>query len=95
MAAAAEERACLRGRGAWSTANEECKRMARRILAVVLIILLCGTASVSGQLNEGGLAPDNIQELPMKRPFLEYALAGCSLLAAMAIGFKTSKRTHD
>lgn len=69
--------------------------MARRILAVVLIILLCGTASVFGQVNEGGLAADNIEELPMKRPVLEYALAGCSLLAAMAIGFLTSKRTHD
>ncbi len=69
--------------------------MARRILAVVLLILLCGTASVSGQVNEGGLAADNIEELPMKRPVLEYALAGCSLLAAMAIGFLTSKRTHD
>ncbi len=92
---AAEEPGCLGGCGFWRTANEGFNRMARRILAFALVILLCGAASVWGQINEDGLAGGNIEELPMKRPIMEYTLAGCFLLAAMAIGFKTSKRGNE
>jgi len=58
-------------------------------------ILSVGAAPALAQIVEEGVKPQNIDELPMKRPVLEYVLAGVFLLAALGLGFMTSKRSHD
>jgi len=67
----------------------------RRILAVALAIVLCTAVPSSAQVNDESIGADNIEMLPTEEPWLEYTLAVCFLLGALAIGFKTSKRTFD
>ncbi len=67
------------------------------ILAGVVLaaILVAGATSALAQVIEEGVKAQNIDELPMKRPVIEYVLAGVFLLAALGLGFMTSKRSHD
>lgn len=67
----------------------------RIILTSVVGILLWLAGPALGQINEAGVKTDNIEMLPAKEPLVEYALAGCFLLGALAIGFKTSKRVPE
>lgn len=64
----------------------------RRFL-LSMAALLTAASGAFGQINDSSVKPDNIEMLPVKRPILEYALAGGFLLAALAIGFKPTKRT--
>ncbi|MBN2563063.1 MAG: hypothetical protein JXQ75_19230 [Phycisphaerae bacterium] len=70
--------------------------MIRTILALALAtVLVLGVASpLAAQINDETVTEGNVQELPMNRPIGEYALAGCFLLAALGIGFWTSRRTN-
>lgn len=65
------------------------------ILALVLAIVVCLAPPLLAQVNDESVQEGNIEKLPTDRPVIEYALAGCFLLAAMAVGFKTSKRAND
>ena len=57
------------------------------------VLLMVATVLVSAQINDPSVKDGNIDMLPTKRPILEYTLAGGFLLAALAIGFKPTKRT--
>ncbi len=57
------------------------------------VLLAAATVTASAQINDPSVKDENIDMLPAKRPILEYALAGGFLLAALAIGFKPTKRT--
>ncbi len=69
----------------------------RMTLAVVLaaMVLAARATPALAQIVEEGVKSENIDELAMKRPVTEYVLAGVFLLAALGLGFMTSKRSHD
>lgn len=71
--------------------------MRRMTLAVVLAaaVLVASATPALAQIVEEGVKSENIDELAMKRPVIEYVLAGAFLLAALGLGFMTSKRSHD
>ena len=77
------------------TTGPDWEYMMRRILTMILVIAFCLSSPVSGQINDESVQEGNVEQLPMKRPFVEYAIASGFLVAAIAIGFKTSKRTND
>jgi hypothetical protein len=60
------------------------------ILMVAIVGLFC--AASSAQINDDTVKLDNLEQMPLSRPIAEYALAGGSLVAALAIGFFPSKR---
>lgn len=66
----------------------------RRILVFVSAVLLSALPAVA-QVNADVLDPENIQPLDPAQPTLAYVCGGLFLLAAMAVGFKPSKRTRD
>lgn len=72
-----------------------CWHVTRRILAVVVTIVLGVGVPLFAQVNDATVKDGNIEPLPSKRAFVEYALAGFFLLAALALGFYTSKRGND
>ncbi|MCG8404612.1 MAG: hypothetical protein MI923_05380 [Phycisphaerales bacterium] len=63
-------------------------------LLTVLILLLASPAGAQINLDEN-IRMDNVEALPFERPILEYVCAVGFLLAALAIGFKPSRRTND
>ncbi len=69
--------------------------IALRILISILLLTMLVAQPVFGQQNDGSVTAENINLLPTRKPVLEYALAGGFLLAALAIGFKASKRGKD
>ncbi len=69
--------------------------MMGRILTATLTIALGVAVPLIAQVNEASVKDGNIDALPTKRAFVEYALAGFFLLAALALGFYTSKRGND
>ncbi len=66
-----------------------------RLILLSMVVLSAAAITAFGQINDSSVKPDNIELLPVKRPILEYALAGGFLLAALAIGFKPTKRTGN
>lgn len=66
----------------------------RKLLVSSVAVLLMASPAWA-QINEGPVETENIQPLDAAQPTLEYVCAGGFLLAAMAAGFKPSKRTHD
>lgn len=69
--------------------------MLRKALFAVTILILNGAAPLMAQINEAGVTEDNIEMLPMERPLAEYALLGLFLVAALGLGFFSSRRTND
>ena len=61
------------------------------ILSLVMVALAC--AAAPAQINDPGVKLDNLEPLPLSRPIAEYALAGGSLIGALAIGFFPTKRS--
>jgi hypothetical protein len=64
-----------------------------RIFIPAWAVLLSVAAPLVAQINDGAIKPENINLLPMERPIAEYVLLVVFLLAAMGLGFFTSKRT--
>ena len=67
--------------------------MFSRIVIPAWAVLLSVAAPLVAQINDGTVKPENINLLPMERPIAEYVLLVVFLLAAMGLGFFTSKRT--
>ena len=71
----------------------------RKIMAGLGLVLGAFTLGVvdlaSAQINDPSVSNENIELLKGSQPVLEYALAGAFLLAALAIGFKPSKRNVE
>ena len=65
--------------------------LARRTVLSVALLASATTVAVA-QINDPSVKDGNIDLLPTKKPMVEYALAGGFLLAALAIGFKPTKR---
>jgi len=66
----------------------------RRLLVFVSAVLLTALPVVA-QVNTDAIDPENIQRLDAAQPTLAYVCGGLFLLAAMAVGFKPSKRSRD
>ena len=66
----------------------------RRLFVFVSAVLLTALPAAA-QVNADALDPQNIQPLDAAQPTLAYVCGGLFLLAAMAVGFKPSKRTRD
>lgn len=71
----------------------ESARVFSRIVISAVAVLLIVAAPLLAQINDGTVKPENINQLPMERPIAEYAMLVIFLLAAMGLGFFTSKRT--
>jgi hypothetical protein len=71
--------------------------MKRLVVKLAFALLLTFVAApVRAQINDSSVTPGNIDTIqPSQRPIFEYILAGGSLVAALAIGFKPSKRVLD
>ncbi len=67
--------------------------MLARILFLTSTALLSLGTPLLAQINDGTIKPEAINELPMERPIVEYVLLVLFLLAAMGLGFFTSRRT--
>ena len=67
--------------------------MFSRIVIPAWAVVLSAAAPLVAQINDGTVKPENINLLPMERPVAEYVLLVVFLLAAMGLGFFTSKRT--
>ena len=70
------------------------KRLVRQILLVSIMGIAC-PLTASGQINDPAIKPVNVARLESKRPLIEYSMAGAFIVAALAIGFKPSKRNPD
>ena len=68
--------------------------LARRTVLSVALLASATTVAVA-QINDPSVKDGNIDLLPTKKPMVEYALAGGFLLAALAIGFKPTKRAGN
>ncbi len=66
----------------------------RRLFVFVCAVLMMALPAAA-QINVDALDPENIQPLDAAQPTLAYVCGGLFLLAAMAVGFKPSKRTRD
>lgn len=74
------------------------RRIGRRVCAGVVALgaVLFGVIlPVAAQINDSSVQPENIELLKSEAPVLHYALAGGFLLAALAVGFKPSKRAVE
>jgi hypothetical protein len=69
--------------------------MKRRLLLLMMGMILGLSTIAVAQDNDPSISPDNVEKLPESSPILQYALAGGSLLGALAIGFMPSKRVKD
>lgn len=69
--------------------------MIRKLLATISIIVLGWAGPLIAQVSGEGMKGGNIEQLPMERPVAEYALLVLFLLAALWMGFYTSRRTND
>lgn len=67
-------------------------RLLARRLILSVALLAAATTGAAAQINDPTVKDGNIDLLPTKKPIVEYALAGGFLLAALAIGFKPTKR---
>ncbi|HKQ50260.1 MAG TPA: hypothetical protein VJZ71_19460 [Phycisphaerae bacterium] len=67
-------------------------RLLARRLVLSAALLAAATTVAGAQINDPSVKDGNIQLLPEKRPIVEYVLAGGFLLAALAVGFKPTKR---
>lgn len=65
--------------------------LARRLVLSIALLETTATGAAA-QINDPSVKDGNIDLLPAKKPIVEYALAGGFLLAALAIGFKPTKR---
>lgn len=87
------------GAACWHRATFSLSRWRRRVVLLLLIwavTALMSAPTAWAQSEEDPAArTDNIEKLEMERPIVEYICAGGFLMAAMAIGFKPSKRTHE
>lgn len=63
------------------------------ILASIVVLAVAATGFAQVVSGTGEFDPENIEKLPFQRPIWEYVTAGAFLAAAMALGFKPSKRT--
>ncbi len=74
-------------------------RWRRRFVLLLLVwavtALMSAPTAWAQSADDPAARADNIEKLEMERPIAEYICAGGFLMAAMAIGFKPSKRTHD
>ena len=66
----------------------------RRLFVSAFAVLLTALPAAA-QVNTDVLDSENIQLLDAAQPTLAYVCGGMFLLAAMAVGFKPSKRTRD
>ena len=69
--------------------------MISRLWLLVSAVVLTFATPLLAQINEEGMKGENIELLPMERPIVEYVLLVIFLLAALGLGFYTSKRTND
>jgi hypothetical protein len=67
----------------------------RKLLLTVSFFVLSFATPLLAQVNEEGMRESNIEQLPMERPVVEYVMLVVFLLAALGVGFYTSKRTND
>jgi hypothetical protein len=67
----------------------------RRLVLTVSIFVMSFATPLFAQINEEGVRDTNIEQLPMERPVIEYVMLVIFLLAALGVGFYTSKRTND
>lgn len=66
----------------------------RLLLALAVGLLAAAPTPVAAQTNDPSVQEGNIELADQSQPILEYALGAGFLLAAMAIGFKPSKRSE-
>jgi len=69
--------------------------MILRRLFVSLSVVLLTAVPAAAQVNTDAIDPENIPLLDAAQPTLAYVCGGLFLLAAMAVGFKPSKRLRD
>lgn len=66
----------------------------KRVMFALTVVFLVAPMA-SGQVNDDGIPPNNVERLPESSPVLEYVLTGLFLLAALGIGFMPSKRSQE
>ncbi|MFQ5410684.1 MAG: hypothetical protein ACE5EC_00235 [Phycisphaerae bacterium] len=71
------------------------RRFTLPLLLWAVTALMAAPSAWAQSADDPSARADNIEKLEMERPIVEYVCAGGFLMAAMAIGFKPSKRTHD
>lgn len=74
--------------------------MTNRLRFAACALTACGVGLVApkvsnAQINDPSVKPVNVARLESKRPLVEYGMAGGFIVAALAIGFKASKRTNE
>ena len=67
----------------------------RFVIVLMVAVLLSPLVASAQAIPNEDVKPENIKRLDFERPIVEYICAGGFIVAAMAIGFKPSKRTHD
>lgn len=69
--------------------------MISRLSVLVSSVVLALATPLFAQISEEGMKTENIEMMQMERPVIEYVLLVIFLLAALGVGFYTSKRTND
>jgi hypothetical protein len=70
------------------------KRLVSHLFVAALLAAIFPHSSPA-QINDPAVKPVNVARLESKRPLIEYTMAGAFIVAALAIGFKPSKRSAD